>query len=144
MPLYNNNIEETLQKLRQEQALLEKLKIQSGQTVQSSVIDTLNQTIQSLTPEELSGLQKNSAYAEASKLYEEGFNSFLGAKFGNEYVETSNGRNAAENLINVLKQHKERFKEESQAKMKELERIAELVKNNPKIKAELDAMAKSE
>ena len=77
-------------------------------------------------------------------LYEDGFNSFLGAKFGAEYLETPQGKQAAENLIDTLKQHKDQFKEASQAKLKELEKLADLVRNNPKIKAELDAMIKPE
>lgn len=145
MPQFTNNLEESLQKARQELAVLENLRKQTlAAPTQPRLLEELNNTIKSLTLEEREGLQRNSAYAEASKLYEDGFNSFLGAKFGAEYLETPQGKQAAENLIDTLKQHKDQFKEASQAKLKELEKLADLVRNNPKIKAELDAMIKPE
>ena len=75
MPQFTNNLEESLQKARQELAVLENLRKQTlAAPTQPRLLEELNNTIKSLTPEEREGLQRNSAYAEASKLYEDGFN----------------------------------------------------------------------
>lgn len=139
----SNNLDDQILKLNTELSTLQRLRTQqAGGNIpnQLSVIDELNKTIGSLTKEEVDGLSSNQAYIVASQKYEAGFDAFLGSKFGSEYVQTEKGKAEAENLIAVLKEHKTQFQAESKKKLDELQELADLIRSNPKIKAEIDSL----
>ena len=64
--------------------------------------------------------------------------SFMGMKFSNEYINTQDGRLAADNLLSTIRKSKDFIKSQLKAKEDKVNTLLELVENDPEIKKRLD------
>lgn len=104
----------------------------------STVLDEINKEVTSLSTDEQELLANLVEYQKAKAEYEAGFMSFIGLKFSNEYVNTQEGRQAAESLLNVIRQSKVSVKEQLKAKEEKVNMLLTLVDQDPEIRKRLD------
>lgn len=104
----------------------------------STVLDEINKEVTSLSTDEQELLASLVEYQKAKAEYEAGFMSFIGLKFSNEYVNTQEGRQAAESLLNVIRQSKVSVKEQLKAKEEKVNMLLTLVDQDPEIRKRLD------
>lgn len=74
----------------------------------------------------------------AKQTYEAGFMSFLGTKFSAEYVNSPDGKVAAENLLSTIRKSKEFI--QSQIKAKEVNTLLELMESDPEMKKRFEEL----
>ena len=72
--------------------------------------------------------------------YEAGFLGYLGSKFAVEYVTTPDGKIAANNLLTTIKQQKERVNEGLRAKQQKIDKLLNLLENDPDLKKKYEEM----
>lgn len=73
-------------------------------------------------------------------LSEAGFLGYLGSKFAVEYVTTPDGKIAANNLLTTIKQQKERVNEGLRAKQQKIDKLLNLLENDPDLKKKYEEM----
>lgn len=111
---------------------------QQMQQVRSSILDEINKEVASLSSDEQAILGGMKEYQIAKQTYEAGFMSFMGMKFSNEYINTQDGRLAADNLLSTIRKSKDFIKSQLKAKEDKVNTLLELVENDPEIKKRLD------
>lgn len=111
---------------------------QQMQQVRSSILDEINKEVAALSSDEQGVLGSMREYRMAKQAYEAGFMSFIGMKFSQEYINTQDGRIAAENLLSTIKKSKDHIKSQLKAKEDKVNTLLELMENDPEIKKRLD------
>lgn len=111
---------------------------QQMQQVRNSILDEINKEVAALSSDEQNILGQMKEYQMAKQAYEAGFMSFLGMKFSHEYINTQDGRIAAENLLSTIKRSKDQIKSQLKAKEDKVNTLLELMENDPEIKKRLD------
>lgn len=81
--------------------------MQQAQQKTQPILDEINREVGSLSVDEQNVLAKTQEYQMAKQTYEAGFMSFLGTKFSAEYVNSPDGKVAAENLLATIRKSKE-------------------------------------
>lgn len=104
----------------------------------STILDEINKEVTSLSTDEQELLANLVEYQKAKAEYEAGFMAFIGLKFSNEYVNTQEGRQSAEFLLNIIKQSKIAVKEQLKAKEEKVNMLLTLVDQDPEIRKRLD------
>lgn len=108
---------------------------QQAQQKTQPILDEINREVGSLSVDEQNVLAKTQ---EAKQTYEAGFMSFLGTKFSAEYVNSPDGKVAAENLLATIRKSKEYI--QSQIKAKEVNTLLELMESDPEMKKRFDEL----
>ena len=98
------------------------------------VLDEINKTVASMSREEQAVMIESKEYQLAKQNYESGFLNYLGSKFANEYVNTPDGRNAANSLLETIKQQKEKVNEGLRAKQQKIDKLLTLLESDPDLK----------
>ena len=98
------------------------------------VLDEINKTVASMSREEQAVMMESKEYQLAKQTYESGFLNYLGTKFANEYVNTPDGRNAANSLLETIKQQKEKVNEGLRAKQQKIDKLLTLLESDPDLK----------
>ena len=98
------------------------------------VLDEINKTVASMCREEQAVMIKYKDYQLAKQTYESGFLNYLGSKFATEYVNTPDGRNAANSLLETIKQQKEKVNEGLRAKQQKIDKLLTLLESDPDLK----------
>ena len=80
---------------------------QQAQQKTQPILDEINREVGSLSVDEQNVLAKTQEYQMAKQTYEAGFMAFLGTKFSSEYVNSPDGKVAAENLLATIRKSKE-------------------------------------
>lgn len=111
---------------------------QQMQQARSSVLDEINKEVAALSSDEQNILGAMKEYQMAKQAYEAGFMSFIGMKFSHEYINTQDGRIAADNLLNTIRRSKDQIKSQVKAKEDKVNTLLELMENDPEIKKRLD------
>lgn len=111
---------------------------QQMQQARSSILDEINKEVAALSSDEQNILGSMKEYQMAKQAYEAGFMSFIGMKFSHEYINTQDGRIAADNLLNTIRRSKDQIKSQVKAKEDKVNTLLELVENDPEIKKRLD------
>lgn len=81
---------------------LQQLQVMQQQKTQP-ILDEINREVGSLSVDEQNVLAKTQEYQMAKQTYEAGFMAFLGTKFSSEYVNSPDGKVAAENLLATIR-----------------------------------------
>lgn len=76
---------------------------QQAQQKTQPILDEINREVGSLSVDEQNVLAKTQEYQMAKQTYEAGFMAFLGTKFSSEYVNSPDGKVAAENLLATIR-----------------------------------------
>lgn len=108
------------------------------QQARSSILDEINKEVAALSSDEQNILGSMKEYQMAKQAYEAGFMSFIGMKFSHEYINTQDGRIAADNLLNTIRRSKDQIKSQLKAKEDKVNTLLELMENDPEIKKRLD------
>lgn len=110
------------------------------QNAKSNILDEINKEVSSLNTDEQSLLSQQQDYQMAKQAYEAGFMSFIGLKFSQEYVQSPDGKVAAENLLKVIKNSKNIIQNQIKAKEEKVNTLLQLVESDPDIKKKLDEL----
>lgn len=76
----------------------------------------------------------------AKQAYEAGFMSFIGLKFSQEYVQSPDGKIAADNLLSVIKKSKSQIHSQIKAKEQKVNTLLELMESDPEMKKRFDEL----
>lgn len=79
------------------------IQIPAAQQKTQPILDEINREVGSLSVDEQNVLAKTQEYQMAKQTYEAGFMAFLGTKFSSEYVNSPDGKVAAENLLATIR-----------------------------------------
>lgn len=79
-------------------------------------------------------------YESKNYSYEAGFMAFLGTKFSSEYVNSPDGKVAAENLLATIRKSKEYIQSQIKAKEEKVNTLLELMESDPEMKKRFDEL----
>ena len=102
-----------------------------------SILDEINKEVSSLSTDEQNLLSQLQEYQMAKQAYEAGFMSFIGLKFSQEYVQSPDGKIAADNLLSVIKKSKT---SQMKAKEEKVNTLLELMESDPEMKKRFDEL----
>lgn len=108
------------------------------QNAKSNLLDEINKEVSTLSTDEQTLLSQQQEYQMAKQAYEAGFMSFIGLKFSQEYVQSPDGKVAAENLLKVIKNSKNAIQHQIKAKEEKVNTLLQLVESDPEMKKKLD------
>lgn len=86
------------------------------------------------------GNNGNCIAEKAKQTYEAGFMAFLGTKFSSEYVNSPDGKVAAENLLATIRKSKEYIQSQIKAKEEKVNTLLELMESDPEMKKRFDEL----
>lgn len=98
--------------------------MQQAQQKTQPILDEINREVGSLSVDEQNVLAKTQEYQMAKQTYEAGFMAFLGTKFSSEYVNSPDGKVAAENLLATIKEY---IQSQIKAKEEKVNTLLELI-----------------
>lgn len=113
---------------------------QQAQQKTQPILDEISREVGSLSSDEQSVLAKMQEYQMAKQTYEAGFMAFLGNKFSNEYVNSPDGKIAADNLLTTIKKSKEHIQSQIKAKEEKVNTLLELMESDPEMKKRFDEL----
>lgn len=105
---------------------------QQAQQKTQPILDEINREVGSLSVDEQNVLAKQT--------YEAGFMAFLGTKFSSEYVNSPDGKVAAENLLATIRKSKEYIQSQIKAKEEKVNTLLELMESDPEMKKRFDEL----
>lgn len=111
-----------------------------GQQKTQPILDEINREVGSLSVDEQNVLAKTQEYQMAKQTYEAGFMAFLGTKFSSEYVNSPDGKVAAENLLATIRKSKEYIQSQIKAKEEKVNTLLELMESDPEMKKRFDEL----
>nr|DAQ75699.1 MAG TPA: hypothetical protein [Caudoviricetes sp.] len=113
---------------------------QQAQQKTQPILDEINREVGSLSVDEQNVLAKTQEYQMAKQTYEAGFMAFLGTKFSAEYVNSPDGKVAAENLLATIRKSKEFIQSQIKAKEEKVNTLLELMESDPEMKKRFDEL----
>lgn len=113
---------------------------QQAQQKTQPILDEINRGVGSLSVDEQNVLAKTQEYQMAKQTYEAGFMAFLGTKFSSEYVNSPDGKVAAENLLSTIRKSKEFIQSQIKAKEEKVNTLLELMESDPEMKKRFDEL----
>lgn len=108
------------------------------------ILEEISRSFNSMTSDEQSLLMDSHEYQLAKNTYEQNFMAYLSSKFSQEYVATPEGKLAAENLLNTIKSAKDKIAYESKVKKEKIDKMLELLDNDPEMRARYDKLVNGE
>lgn len=151
MPMFNSNYSSPFSTMsldelqRNYQIQMDRLNGMKQQ-VQASmpILEEISRSFNSMTSDEQSLLMDSHEYQLAKNTYEQNFMAYLSSKFSQEYVATPEGKLAAENLLNTIKSAKDKIAYESKVKKEKIDKMLELLDNDPEMRARYDKLVNGE
>lgn len=113
---------------------------QAAQQKTQPILEEINREVGSLSIDEQNVLAKMQEYQMAKQTYEAGFMTFLGSKFSQEYVNSPDGKVAAENLLSTIRKSKEFIQSQIKAKEEKVNTLLELMESDPEMKKRFDEL----
>lgn len=113
---------------------------QQAQQKTQPILDEINREVGSLSVDEQNVLAKTQEYQMAKQTYEAGFMAFLGTKFSSEYVNSPDGKVAAENLLSTIRKSKEFIQSQIKAKEEKVNTLLELMESDPEMKKRFEEL----
>lgn len=110
------------------------------QNAKSNILDEINKEVSSLSTDEQTLLSQLQEYQMAKQAYEAGFMSFIGLKFSQEYVQSPDGKIAADNLLSVIRKSKSHIHNQLKAKEEKVNTLLELMESDPEMKKRFDEL----
>lgn len=107
----------------------------------SSVLEDINKIVTGMSSDEQSMMSETPEYIMAKQTYEAGFMGFLGQKFSQEYVNTPEGKTAANNLLSTIKKIRDKVGADLKAKQKKVDDLLYLLENDPELKKRYEELS---
>ncbi|MEG1008389.1 MAG: hypothetical protein RSE41_03085 [Clostridia bacterium] len=137
-----SNLDDLRRQYERQMQQLQYVQQQQQEARPSSIIEEMNKEILSLSQDERDMLSQNEAYIAARQIYEASFMEFLGNKFSAEFV-NGEGKSAAENMLNSIKQIKTVIQNEARDKKRKLEALSKLMEQDDDIANKVKEMIKN-
>lgn len=110
------------------------------QSAKSDVLDEISREVNSLSSDQQTLLSQLQEYQMAKQAYEAGFMAFIGSKFSQEYVQSPDGKVAADNLLSTIKKSKAQIQSQLKAKEEKVNTLLELMESDPEMKKRFDEL----
>lgn len=138
---WNNRVQSLQDDIDLQNQYMQQLQVmQQAQQKTQPILDEINREVGSLSVDEQNVLAKTQEYQMAKQTYEAGFMSFLGTKFSAEYVNSPDGKVAAENLLATIRKSKEYIQSQIKAKEEKVNTLLELMESDPEMKKRFDEL----
>jgi hypothetical protein len=108
----------------------------------NGVLEEINKELGSLSKEEQKLLLDNQDYLMAKNLYETGLLNFISSKFSCEFVSTQGGKEAAMNLLNVIKGSKEKIMYQAKIRDEKINKVLDMLENDPELRKRYEEYGK--
>lgn len=134
---FGTNLQSLQQNYMQQLAAMQQMQQNQG----LSVLDEIKKAVSDMNTEEQSMMAESPEYIMAKQTYEAGFMGFLGQKFSQEYINTPEGKTAANNLLSSINRIKSKIGEEIKAKQKKVNDLIQLLENDPELKKRYEELS---
>lgn len=136
-PLTSQNLDQLSNQYQTQLDALNRMKAASN-----GVLEEINKELGSLSKEEQKLLLDNQDYLMAKNLYETGLLNFISSKFSCEFVSTQGGKEAAMNLLNVIKGSKEKIMYQAKIRDEKINKILDMLENDPELRKRYEEYGK--
>ena len=109
-------------------------------SAQSDILGEINKELASLDKEELAMLYDSGDYILSKNLYESAFLQFISNKFSMEFVGSPEGKEAAVNLLKVIKNSKDKIAYQTKVKNDKINRVLEMLESDPEMRKRYDEL----
>ena len=134
-PFQNQNLDLLQNQYQQQLDTLNRMR-----AVQTDILSEINRELASLDKEELSMLYESPEYIMSKTLYESAFLQFISNKFSIEFIGSPEGKEAAVNLLKVVKNSKEKIAYQTRVKNEKINRVLEMLENDPEMRKRYDEL----
>lgn len=135
---FGTNLQDLQQNYYQQLAAMQQMQQKQDS---SSILEEINKVVSGMSSDEQAMMSESPEYIMAKQTYEAGFMGFLGQKFSQEYVNTQEGKTAANNLLNSIKRIKDKVSEDLKAKQKKVDELIHLLENDPELKKRYEELS---
>ena len=136
-PLTSQNLDQLSNQYQTQLDALNRMKAASN-----GVLEEINKELGSLSKEEQKLLLDNQDYLMAKNLYETGLLNFISSKFSCEFVSTQGGKEAAMNLLNVIKGSKEKIMYQAKIRDEKINKVLDMLENDPELRKRYEECGK--
>lgn len=136
-PLTSQNLDQLSNQYQTQLDALNRMKAASN-----GVLEEINKELGSLSKEEQKLLLDNKDYLMAKNLYETGLLNFISSKFSYEFVSTQGGKEAAMNLLNVIKGSKEKIMYQAKIRDEKINKVLDMLENDPELRKRYEEYGK--
>ena len=136
-PLTSQNLDQLSNQYQTQLDALNRMKSASN-----GVLEEINKELGSLSKEEQKLLLDNQDYLMAKNLYETGLLNFISSKFSCEFVSTQGGKEAAMNLLNVIKGSKEKIMYQAKIRDEKINKVLDMLENDPELRKRYEEYGK--
>ena len=136
-PLTSQNLDQLSNQYQTQLDALNRMKAASN-----GVLEEINKELGSLPKEEQKLLLDNQDYLMAKNLYETGLLNFISSKFSCEFVSTQGGKEAAMNLLNVIKGSKEKIMYQAKIRDEKINKVLDMLENDPELRKRYEEYGK--
>ena len=136
-PLTSQNLDQFSNQYQTQLDALNRMKAASN-----GVLEEINKELGSLSKEEQKLLLDNQDYLMAKNLYETGLLNFISSKFSYEFVSTQGGKEAAMNLLNVIKGSKEKIIYQAKIRDEKINKVLDMLENDPELRKRYEEYGK--
>ena len=136
-PLTSQNLDQLSNQYQTQLDALNRMKAASN-----GVLEEINKELGSLSKEEQKLLLDNQDYLMAKNLYETGLLNFISSKFSYEFVSTQGGKEAAMNLLNVIKGSKEKIMYQAKIRDEKVNKVLDMLENDPDLRKRYEEYGK--
>lgn len=136
-PLASQNLDQLSNQYQTQLNALNRIKAAGN-----GVLEEINNELGSLSKEEQKLLLNNQDYLMAKNLYETGLLNFISSKFSCEFVSTQGGKEAAINLLNVIKGSKEKIMYQAKIRDEKINKVLDMLENDPELRKRYEEYGK--
>ena len=134
-PFQNQNLDQLQNQYQQQLDALNRIR-----SAQTDILGEINKELSSLDKEELTMLYDSQDYILSKNLYESAFLQFISNKFSSEFVGSPEGREAAANLLKVIKNSKDKIAYQTKVKNDKINRVLEMLESDPEMRKRYDEL----
>lgn len=134
-PFQNQNLDQLQNQYQQQLDALNRIR-----SAQTDILGEINKELSSLDKEELTMLYDSQDYILSKNLYESAFLQFISNKFSAEFVGSPEGREAAVNLLKVIKNSKDKIAYQTKVKNDKINRVLEMLESDPEMRKRYDEL----
>ena len=137
-PFQNQNLDQLQNQYQQQLDTLNRMR-----AAQTDILSEINKELSTLDKDEQGMLYESSEYIMSKNLYESAFLQFISNKFSAEFVSSPEGREAAMNLLKVIKTSKDKIAYQTKVKNDKINRVLEMLESDPEMRKRYDELTTS-
>ena len=136
-PLASQNLDQLSNQYQTQLEALNRMRAAGG-----GVLEEINKELNGLSKEEQNLLLENQDYLMAKNLYETGLLNFISSKFSYEFVSTQGGKEAAMNLLKVIKGSKDKIMYQAKMRDEKINKVLDMLENDPELRKRYEEYGK--